>query len=183
MHVGHPGHVDIAYTVTRRRTVQELLQGLSLDAPERAFFESDQEFTRAFPDGRFHCWGIPPKAESAFHDTCIGDLILFAPWIGIHGGGIHQVGTVQAKCPVPASLASRILWPDTPHDLPYPWLLFFNTEVGKRDWYDFLDDLGFGERWNPRGWYRRLSDAHFGKWRGVEGYLHFLRNESGFRPI
>jgi hypothetical protein len=84
MHVGHPGHVDIPFTVTRRRTAAEILDGLRADAPARSFFESDADFLNAFPDGRFHCWGIPPKAKSAFEETRIGDLILFAPWIGVH---------------------------------------------------------------------------------------------------
>ena len=106
MYVGHPGHVDIPYTVTKRRTVTEVLDGLSVDAPERAFFEVNlefldafPEFLDAFPDGQFHCWGIPPRAKPAFEDTNVGDLILFAPWIGIHDGGIHQLGIVKAKCP------------------------------------------------------------------------------------
>jgi hypothetical protein len=183
MHVGHPGHVDIPYTVTKRRTVTEVLDTLSVDAPERAFFEGNLEFLHAFPDGQFHCWGIPPRAKPAFEDTNAGDLILFAPWIGIHDGGIHQLGIVKAKCPEAASQASRILWPNTPYDRQYPWLLFFDTEVGRRDWYDFLDDLGYAERWNPRGWYRRLSDDHFKRFESVEKYLDFLRVEGEFHRI
>lgn len=183
MHVGHPGHVDIPFTVTRRRSANEILSAIGKDAPERRFFESDKSFWEAFPDGQFHCWGIPPKAEPAFHDTRVGDLILFAPWIGVHGGGIHQLGVVKAKCPAAASEASKVLWPKTPHARPYPWLLFFDAEVGERDWYDFLDDIGYGERWNPRGWYRRLTKAQFGQWKGTDGYLAFLRRECGFRPI
>jgi hypothetical protein len=142
MHVGHPGHVDIPYTVTRRRVVSELLADLPSDAPERTFFERDEQFRRSFPDGEFHCWGIPPRAKPAFDDTDIGDLILIIPWIGVHRGGVHQLGTVKAKCPEAAFHASKLLWPNTPFELPYPWLLFFDTEVGYRDWYDFLDDVG-----------------------------------------
>ena len=88
MHIGAKNAVDIDYTIKRQRTVKELLASLPDDAPERSFFESDGPFLRAFPDGRFHCWGIPPKALPAHQTTEIGDLVLFAPHIGIHGGGI-----------------------------------------------------------------------------------------------
>jgi len=64
----------------------------------------------------------------------------------------------------------------------YPWLIFFDTENGYRDWYDFLDDVGYKENWNPRGWYRRIKEPHFAKWGGADGYLRCLRDESGFRP-
>jgi hypothetical protein len=48
MHVGHPGHVDIPYTVTKRRTVTEVLDTLSVDAPERAFFRAIWNFFMLF---------------------------------------------------------------------------------------------------------------------------------------
>jgi hypothetical protein len=183
MHVGHPGHVDIPYTVTRRRTVKEVLDGISQDAPERPFFGSDRRFLSAFPDRTFNCWGVPPKAEPRFGETSIGDLVLIAPWIGIHNGGIHQIGLVKAKCPEPAFQASRVLWPKTPYERLYPWLLFFDTEVGNREWYDFLDDIGYGERWNPRGWYRLIPEERFQRWGGTEGYLKFLRSDNGFAVL
>jgi hypothetical protein len=183
MHVGHPGHIDIPFTVTKRRSTRELMEGLPLDSPERSFVQEDAAFRKAFPDGDFHCWGLPPKAEPAFERTRLGDLILFAPWIGIHDGGIHQLGLVKAKCPARAYAASRILWPKTPQELPYPWLVFFDTEVGRRPWHDFLDDLGFAENWNPIGWYRRLQERRFLRWGGIAGYLEFLRSQCGFRPI
>ena len=49
--------------------------------------------------------------------------------------------------------------------------------------YSFLDDMGYGHRWNPRGWYRRIDEEHFRAWHGVRGYLDFLRREGGFQPI
>ena len=183
MHVGHPGHIDIPFTITRRRSINELRHALSDTAPERNFFDADRSFLSAFPGGEFNCWGIPPKAEPAFEETRIGDLVLFAPWIGVHDGGIHQIGIVKAKFPDAAYQASGILWPDTPFERRFPWLLFFDTEVGRRDWYDFLDDVGYSERWNPRGWYRRISGDRFGNWGGPTGYLKFLRSDCGFRPL
>ena len=143
MHVGHPGHVDIQYTITRTRSFDELLDQLPRSAKERTYFESDPELHRAFPTGRFNCWGIPHLAEPSFKRTRIGDLVLFAPWIGIHDGGIHQLGVVKAKCPVACEVASRILWPDTPEESLFPLLLFFDTELGRRGWFEFLEDMGY----------------------------------------
>lgn len=191
MHVGHPGYVDIAYTVTKRRNADELLAQISSDAPERAFFEGDQRFISGFPDGKFHCWGIPLAAKPRFDDTQVGDLVLIAPMIGLHprsqfaprGGGVYQLGIVKAKCPERAVEASAALWPNTPYERPYPWLMFFDTEAGYREWYDFLDDIGYEPHWNPHGWYRRIADHRFRKWAGPEGYLKFLRRECGFAPI
>jgi hypothetical protein len=183
MHIGHPGHVDVDYTVKKRRDVAELLHALPADALERPFFERDAAFRQAFPSGEFHCWGIPPRAQSAFERTSVGDLVLIVPWIGIHDGGVHQIGVVKAKCPVRASFASPILWPKTPHGRPYPWLIFFDTEAGRRPWHDFLEDLGYQENWNPRGWYRPIDERRFHKWGGSVAYLQFLRTECGFHPL
>lgn len=180
MHVGHPGHVDIRYTVTRKRRIDEMLSELPADAPERAYFVSDAELRSQFPSGEFNCWGVPPRAEPAFRKTEIGDLVLFAPWIGIHDGGIHHLGIVKAKCPDRALIASQVLWPDTPHDRLYPWLFFFDTETGNRPWFEFLSDLGYKDNWQPRGWYRRLADPRFRRWGGPQGYLDYLRTKAGF---
>jgi hypothetical protein len=61
MHIGNPGHVDVKYTVTKRRHFAEILDKLPANAPERQYFESDEELHEAFPDGSFNCWG--------FHDA------------------------------------------------------------------------------------------------------------------
>lgn len=183
MHVGHRNKIDIDYTIRRRRNINEVIEQLPENAAEREFFESNQALHRAFPDGRFHCWGVPPKALPSFAETEIGDLVLFAPWIGIHAGGIYYLGVVRALCPVEAWHATKILWPETPQRRPFPLLFFFDAEVGYRDWYEFLNDLGIGERWNPRGWYKQLAPYRFEKFGGIEGYLDVLRRQSGFRPV
>ncbi|MBW1917665.1 MAG: hypothetical protein JRI57_06540 [Deltaproteobacteria bacterium] len=183
MHVGHPGNVDIDYTVTRQRNIREILDKLPKDAPERHYFENDSTLHSAFPNGSFNCWGVPPHAEPAFGETRLGDLILIIPQIGIHDGGIHQIGIVKAKAPLRCYNASRILWPRTPRQRLFPFIFFFTTEIGFRGWFEFLEDLGYNPRWNPRGWYKRLDFNRFAHWGGPEGYLNFLRTECGFRLL
>jgi hypothetical protein len=181
MHIGHPGHVDVQYTVTRRRSFDEVLEYLPPDAPETNYFRSDPELHAAFPDGTFNCWGVPSRAEPSFLKTEIGDLVLIVPWIGVHGGGIQQIGLVRAKCPIRCYAASRILWPDTPKDRLFPFIFFFNSEIGFRSWFTFLDDLGIAENWHPRGWYRQIKSSRFVKRGGPDGYLRFLRDKCGFK--
>jgi len=183
MHVGHPGNVDIDWTVTRYRTFDEVLSKLPADAPERPYFETDPELHKAFPDGRFNCWGVPSNAEPSFRKTRVGDLVLMIPLIGIHDGGIHQLGVVEATCPVRAYHASRILWPETPHDRLFPFLFFFHTEVGYRGWFEFLEDMSIASNWDPSGWYRPIADSRFARWGGASGYLTFLREKHGFAPL
>jgi hypothetical protein len=182
MHVGSPGNVDIKYTIMRRRSVQELMGRLPLESPERSFFEDDPIFLAAFPTKDFNCWGVPSGAEPSFEKTEIGDLVLIAPSIGSEGG-ITQIGIVKAKCPIQYYEASRILWPDTPNDRLFPLIFFFDTEIGFRSWYQFIDDVGYQEHWNPRGWYRPIVSSRFEKWDGSAGYLAFLREQCGFTPI
>ena len=183
MHVGATNAIDIDYTIKRQRTVDEVLRSIPANAPERCFFETDGPFQRACPDGRFHCWGVPPKALPAHRATEIGDVVFFAPHIGIHGGGITHIGVVRAICRVDAWHASRLLWPKTPDQRLFPWLYFFEAESGFRDWHSFLDDLGYGHRWNPRGWYRRIDDEHFISHGGVRSYLDFIRSKGHFLPM
>jgi hypothetical protein len=183
MHIGHENVIDIDYTIKRQRTAREVLDALPDGAPEREFFESDGPFLRSFPDGRFHCWGVPPHAAPAFDRTEIGDLVVFVPHIGLHGGGITHIGVVRAICRTPAWHASRVLWPATPDQRLFPWLFFFEAEQGFRDWYAFLDDMGYSHRWNPVGWYRRISPEHFLAFGGVRGYLNFIRREGQFQPM
>ncbi len=183
MHVGHPGNIDIGWTVMRRRAVDELVAKLPDDAPEREYLQTDRRFVSAFPDGDFNCWGVPGNAEPSFIKTEPGDLVLMIPHIGVHGGGIHQLGIVRTKCPVRAYHASRILWPETPNERLFPWLFFFHTEVGYRSWFEFLQDVGYNENWDPRGWYRQIAEHRFTQWGGAEGYLQFLRQTCAFHPL
>jgi hypothetical protein len=183
MHVGSPGNIDIAYTVTRRRRIREIAERLPVDAPERDYFESDLSFHRAFPTGRFNCWGVPHGAKPSFERTQVGDLVLIVPSITEADAGIQQIGVVKAICPARCFEASRILWPDTPNQRLFPWIFFFDTEVGNRSWYDFLRDVGYKENWDPRGWYRRIATSRFDKFGGPAGYLGFLRQDCGFVPL
>jgi len=179
MHVGHKNIIDIEDTIKRKRTINEILEKLPIDAPEREYFEKD--IVDAFPTGSFNCWGIPPAADPAFRKTRIGDLVLFLPWIGLHNGGIHQIGIIKKKIPIACWVATKILWPRTPEGRLFPHIFFFDTEFGFRYWYDFLDDLGLNHNWNPFGWYRPIANHRFQHWGGTEGYLRFLREECGFK--
>lgn len=182
-HVGHPGNVDLKYTLDRRRSRQEILNHISSDAEERSFFEDAGPLSAAFAGRDFNCWGVPPGAKSVFEKMEVGDLVLFAPFIGIHGGGIRYLGIVSEICEARASQASTMLWPDTPYSKVFPWLFFFDAEGGHRDWYDFLEDVGYSERYNPAGRFMPMRQEAFAKWSGVENYLKFLRDQCGFSPI
>lgn len=179
MHIGSKGSIDIDYTITRDRSIEEIIEKLPKDAPELEFFKSD-ELRKAFPNGKFNCWGIPSKAEKRFEETQIGDLVLFIPHIGEHDGGIHQLGIVKAKCPVRSYEASKALWTDTPDDRLYPFIFFFDTEIGYREWFGFLEDVDIKSNWNPNGYYRRIASKRFQKHGGAEKYLELLRSEYGF---
>ena len=180
MHVGSPGNIDIKYTVTRKRSIKEMVEKIPLSAPERAYFENDKELNSAFPNGEFNCWGVPSRAEPSFRKTNVGDLVLMIPEIGSsEDSGIQQIGIVKAKYNEKAIDASKVLWPDTPEARLYPFLFFFETEVVYRSWYDFLNDLDIESNWNPRGWYRKMADKRFSAWKGAQGYLDFLRQEGG----
>lgn len=181
MHIGEPGNLDVAYTIARKRTRAEMLKGLKHGSIEEKFFRSDATFQGAFPTGEFNCWGVPPKALPRIRETQVGDLVLFFPTAG-QNGALEFIGIVKAKC-VECWEASTILWPNTPHQKPYPFIFFFETEAGNRYWPDFLDDVGYEPNWDPRGFYRRIADSRFAKWGGPAGYLNFLRGTIGFRPI
>jgi hypothetical protein len=183
-HVGHQNHRHLEDTVTAVRTVGELLRSIPSSAPERAFLDSSGELRKAFPKGSFNCWGLMGRAEARFKEMNVGDLILMVPHIGVHGGGVQQLGVVKVKCPVRCYESSRLLWPniDNPRKL-YPFLFFFDTEVGFRSWFKFLEDLGYDEKFNPRGFFLRLDTNRFDRWGGVEGYLAYLRSKCGFKPV
>ncbi len=183
MHVGYPGNIDIEYTVTKTRNIQELIKKLPQNAPERKYFENDQVLHTAFPEGNFNCWGVPNRAEPSFQKTGIGDLVLIVPSIGLHEGGVHQIGIIKAICPIKCYEASRILWPHTPYDRLFPFIFFFDTEVGYRGWFELLNDLDIKENWNPKGWYRKIAMNRFYRWNGPFGYLSFLRKNCGFAPF
>jgi hypothetical protein len=151
------------------------------DAPEREYFEKDSTLHAAFPNGHLNCWGIPVNAEPSFRRTRLGDLVLIIPQIGVHDKGIHQIGIVKAKAPDKCYHASRVLWPKAPDQRLFPFVFFFDAEVGFRGWFEFLEDLGYSSDWNPRGWYRPITGHRFPRWDGPEGYLNFLRTECGFK--
>lgn len=179
-HVSSPGNVDIPFTITRRRSLREMLRDLPTNAPERPYFERDKQLIAAFPDGTFNCWGLPSGARPRLFETQVGDLVLFLPSVGANGS-LLAFGIVKAKCETECWEASKILWPRTlPNDRLWPYLFFFDTNSGYRLWSDFARDLGYQETWNPHGWYRKVPLVHFAKWGGPEGYIEFLKTRCGF---
>jgi hypothetical protein len=83
-HVGHQNLRHIEDTVTSYRTIEQLLGRIPRSAAERTFFESSGELSKAFPSGSFNCWGLMGRAEARFQEINVGNLILIAPWIGVH---------------------------------------------------------------------------------------------------
>jgi len=182
MHVGHRNVIDIDFTMKRRRTFEEMVSGLP-EGAEREYFANDKELHAAFPQGSFNCWGVPPKAKPSFVETAVGDAVFFAPTTGIHGGCIQYIGVIKAICELDCWAASRLLWPQTPHERLFPLLFFFDTEAGEIPWYDFLDDLGIKHGWNPRGWYKRIPSTRFQQFGGVNGYVNQLRKDWEFKLV
>jgi len=182
MHVGSSNAIDLSFTVDKRRSIDELVSELPTNAPELSFFESTALRT-TFPDGSFNCWGVPPKAQPSFEKTNVGDIVLFIPNIIGENGGVHFIGVIKATCSIRAYSASRILWPDTPNDRLFPWLFFFDTEIGFLKWDQFLKDIGYASNWNPQGWYRKIADSKFDEWGGANSYYNRLQTHYGFKPI
>jgi hypothetical protein len=183
-HVGHQNQQHLADTVTTLRTIDELRLAIPPAAVERSFFDRSGQLGNAFPNGVFNCWGLMARAEARFKELQVGDLVLMVPHIGIHGGGVQQLGVVKLKCPVRCYEASRLLWPNIEDTSKlYPFLFFFDTELGFRNWYRFLEDLGYDEKFNPRGYFLRIDPDRFDRWGGVEGYLAFLRSNCDFKPL
>lgn len=180
-HVGSPGNKDLGFTVTKGREIAEIVNALTPDCQEAEWMRSDV-LRSAFPSGTLNCWGVPPGAKPRFQDTRVGDLILFFPQVGANGA-LEQIGIVRAICPVEAWDASRVLWPETPGDRLFPHLFFFDTEVGFRYWPQFLEDMDYHPDWDPRGFYRRIAPARLSRFGGATGYLSFLRDQCGFKPL
>jgi len=174
MHIGSPGNIDVAYTISKKRTRAEMLGSLSPGSAEERYFRSDPIFLSAFPSGEFNCWGVPPKALPRIKETQIGDLVLFFPTAGQSNGALEYIGVVKAKAEMECWEASKILWPRTPHQRPFPFIFFFDSEAGNQYWLDFLGDIGYSPDWDPRGFYRRGGDARFVKWGGPSAYLNYL---------
>ncbi len=184
MHIGQEGSVDINYTISKKRTKEELMVNLPQNSKEKEFFKKDKNFNISFSNGLFNCWGIPKRAQPSYDKTNVNDLVLFVSTIGVHPEcGIKYIGIVKAKSDMDFFDSSQILWPKTPKAKLYPLLFFFNTEIGFRHWTNFLDDLQISQNWNPRGWYRKLDNSRFNKWGGSNKYLDFLRNDCGFKTM
>ncbi len=185
-HVGKENLVHIDDTITTRRSVTELLESLPDSAPERSYFEHDVGFAKAFPDRTFNCWACSANAHGRFNETNVGDVVLLIPTITGSESGVRFLGVVKAKCPVPATKASSILWPSQlsdPQSHEYPYIFFFDAESGHRPWADFLHDIEYKANYNPRGHYRGVEPKRLSKHGGAKGYLTFLRKEGDFKPL
>jgi hypothetical protein len=181
MHAAAKGEVNLEYTVTRKRSLKELVRALPVDSDEHEYFSTTTALINAFPDDRFNCWGVPRHAAPSFDRTEIGDLVLFVGRLN-EDAAVRQIGVVKVKCPIECPIASRILWPEADPAKSYPLLFFFDTEVGYRSWRDFTAEIGI-PGYNPRGWYKQIGTHRFEAYGGVTGYLRFLRSACGFRPL
>ena len=180
-HVGKNNLRHISDTVTKRLQIAEILHRMPDSVPEREFFEKADNLPKSFPDGTFNCWALPGRAKARWQEMNIGDVVLFVPSLN---AGVQYLGIVKEICPVESHEASKILWPhaDDPGRL-YPYLFFFETEIGYREWAQFLKELGYAPNYNPRGYFFKLKEDRFEHWDGVESYLHTIRLEGGFKPF
>ncbi len=183
-HVGGKNVANIDDTVLSTRSIAEVRDRLPADAPEHPFFEPSGLLETRFPDGRFNCWGAVIKAkERQFDRMAVGDLFLIVPELTGERGGVRQLGILRAICREPAHAASAVLWPRAEEGKLYPYLFFFETEIGYLSWSVFQQEVGYKSGYNPRGNLFRLADGKLDRFGGVNGYLSHLRERGGFRPL
>jgi hypothetical protein len=181
MHAATKGTPNLRYTVTKRRSIRELVRALPKDSDEREYFQTSTALLNAFPDHRFNCWGVQRQAKTSFGRTEVGDLILFVGQLN-QDAAILQLGIVKVKCPIECPTASRILWPEAEPNKSYPLLFFFTSEIGHYPWTHFTADVGL-TGYNPRGWYMQIGNERFASFGGPSGYLRYLRQVGGFTPL
>lgn len=179
-HVGEGNSIDLEYTLGQRRSILDIARKLPR-GPERSFFESG-ELQQAFPDGTFNVWGVPLGARMPYERTVLGDVVFFAPSVSRDGGCVSYFGTVKTIPRLEFPRASRVLWPESGVEV-YPYLFFFDAEMGMISWFEFMCDICYAPEWNPKGWYIRLQRPAYRGSHDPLDYLDHLRTAHGFRRV
>lgn len=101
----------------------------------------------------FQIWGIPEGAKSVLSSLQIGDYLLLLYTVGA-GGSFHYLGRVIGIPAEPLPTLSKILWGEPKFSL----IVFLRGGLVDYTWYQFCDDFGYKQNWNPAGMTSRLSE-------------------------
>ena len=113
------------------------------------------------PDG-FQIWGIPSGAKSVLRDFRSGDYLLLLEAVG-PGGTFAYVGRAIAKPSQECFELSFHLWGEQ----RFPLIVFLKGNLTSYRWFNFCDNLGYKQHWNPAGntyrvQHERLLTSPFG---------------------
>jgi len=123
-----------------------------LDAHELSGLNEGIENALASEEG-FQIWGIPAGAKYVIRDLNVGDYLLLLYTIG-EAGRFYYAGRVIGKPSKPLSALSKHLW-----DMAkFPLIVFLKGNLTNYSWFQFCDDFGYKETWNPSGQTYRIKD-------------------------
>jgi len=167
-HVGVEGAAeDFPKTVFTKRaigTVSDHVSGSTFEKPLIL-----EEIGRAFPDGRFNCWGVPEGAKSVVKNLQAGDAVLLIVTTG-EDGAIPALCRVKAYYPLKLYGLSKALWGSE----QYPYIFFFDTTVLSLTWGEFLYHVDYKPNYDPRGKFLSVADWRLSDFGGAEGYINLL---------
>jgi 5-methylcytosine-specific restriction protein A len=169
-HVGEAGaQRDFPRTVYSQQSMSVVEESVGEGHPYRGALLL--ELKRAFPSGRFNCWGVPAGAHSVIKRLAPGDFVLLVRAAKLDGIA-PALCEVKVFLPEELSRLSTALWGES----KFPYVFFFDTEVVGVPWPRFLHEIGYSLNLRPRGMFCAVDPARLERWRGAAGYAEHLRD-------
>jgi hypothetical protein len=147
---------------------------------EKEYFQTETKLKPYFPSGRFNCWGVTNAMKPYFTQLEERDAVFFLPYIQGGEGEIQCICKIKLISPISLPETSRGLWPQTTAEEPFPWLFFFDAQVGSYPWSQYLSDLGYQQGHYRAGKLYCASPDLFDRYNGPSGYFEKIRLGGSF---
>lgn len=174
-HVGVAGaNEDFPKTIYSRRPITLVDEAVPNAHPYKK--QLLQLLTTNFPLGDFNCWGVPSGAAFVIKNLSAGDYVLLVESAAFPGF-IPVLCNVKVYYNKDFSSLSEALWGAS----KFPFIFFFDTQQIDFTWHEFIDDMGYSGRYNPRGQFLRVRDVALNKYGDANGYVNYLWKKYGLR--
>jgi hypothetical protein len=174
-HVGQAGaNEDFPKTVYSKKPVTLVEEAISDEHPYKE--QLLKQLTINFPSGDFNCWGVPVGAAFVIKNLSAGDNVLLVESVALPGF-IPVLCSVKLYYNKDFSSLSKALWGAS----KFPYIFFFDTQQIDFTWEEFIVEMGYSGRYNPRGQFLRVRDIALNKYGGANGYVKYIWKRYGLR--
>ena len=156
---------NVRKTVQKPVKIDEIENSIPEDVREYLIRELREDF-----GDEVSVWGFPEGAKNAISTMKKGDIVLLAEKASMKNGRIPILCEVETFYNRELPSLSLRLWGSN----RYPYVFFCTKEMLRYSWAQFIDDMEYHVKFNPRGKAMRISERVIDNFGNPDTYLDYI---------